>query len=162
MTISTIRLEEEIQILGSEIFHDLKRQRPSLLDAQRYTELFLSLGMQDEALKVSLFRFVDVLPTLPDAASVIRHVQEYFGPVRDRIPEPFRLALSLSPTSLTARPAAATRQSSTCGMCVWCADVNIARTRPGDNGSNGTQSPRPGFPAATAVSRPCQLPPRPA
>lgn len=108
MTISTIRLEEEIQILGSEIFHDLKRQRPSLLDAQRYTELFLSLGMQDEALKVSLFRFVDVLPTLPDAASVIRHVQEYFGPVRDRIPEPFRLALSLSPTSLTARPAAAT------------------------------------------------------
>lgn len=108
MSIPTAKLEEEIQLLGGEIFHDLTHRRPSFLDAQRYTELFLSLGMQDEALKVSLFRFVDVLPTLPDAASVIRHVQEYFQPVRDRIPEPFRLALNLSPNSLAARPAAAT------------------------------------------------------
>ena len=35
-------------------------------------------AMADERLKVELFRFVDVFPTLRTAAEIDRHLREYF------------------------------------------------------------------------------------
>ena len=58
---------------------------------------------QDEDLKVSLFRFVDVLPNLPDAASVVEHVQEYFEPLEGSIPELLRKGMGINPNSFTSR-----------------------------------------------------------
>ena len=42
----------------------------------------MSWAMQDEAVKVQMFRFVDVLPMLADSDSVTRHLHEYFHDVR--------------------------------------------------------------------------------
>ncbi len=95
-------LENEIEAFGKEIFASLQKNSPGYFDARFYTEKLLSWGMEDEEFKISLFRFVDVLPSLPNAASVIRHVNEYFQEHRDRIPGLLRGVIDLRPGSLTA------------------------------------------------------------
>ncbi len=52
--------------------------------------------MDDEAVKVQMFRFVDVLPMLRDHTSIARHLEEYFQVVRERLPVAARLGLDLS------------------------------------------------------------------
>jgi RHH-type proline utilization regulon transcriptional repressor/proline dehydrogenase/delta 1-pyrroline-5-carboxylate dehydrogenase len=49
--------------------------------------------MQDEAIKVQMFRFVDVLPRLKTHEAVTRHLQEYFDEVRSRMPGAARLVM---------------------------------------------------------------------
>ncbi len=103
MKIDQNRLEREIQVLGKEVFSGMRTGLASLLTAQFYTEKLLAWGMQDEELKVSLFRFVDVLPSLPDARSTIRHVQEYFEPLRGKIPNLMQHGLDVGTSSVTAK-----------------------------------------------------------
>ncbi|MFN8391515.1 MAG: proline dehydrogenase family protein [Bdellovibrionota bacterium] len=107
MPLDPNKLESEILKAGREIFDELSKRGPrSLLDSQYYTDKFMAWGMQDEELKVSLFRFVDVLPSLPDSASVIGHVQEYFEPLREKIPELLQKGLGIKPNSIAAKLAA--------------------------------------------------------
>lgn len=96
------RLEQEILTLGSAVLEQIQAHQRSRLDPQFYTDKLMEFAMRDEALKVSLFRFVDVLPSLDSASSVIRHVQEYFEPVKDRIPGFLQRGFSVSPDSLTS------------------------------------------------------------
>lgn len=103
MSISEKDLEDRIFKFGSEIFQEIGSASGSYLNPQFYTDKFLEWAMEDEEVKVSLFRFVDVLPSLPDSASVIRHVQEYFRPLQGRVPGLLLKALEISPHSLTAR-----------------------------------------------------------
>src|SRR5688500_3114615 len=56
----------------------------------------MSWSMQDEDLKVQLFRFVDVLPMLRSADSVTGHLHEYLGKVRDQLPSAARVALGVA------------------------------------------------------------------
>ena len=103
MKIDQTRLEREIQVLGKEVFQGMRSGLASLLTAQFYTEKLLAWGMQDEALKVSLFRFVDVLPSLPNAGATIRHVQEYFEPLRGQLPGLLQRGLDVGTSSFTAK-----------------------------------------------------------
>jgi RHH-type proline utilization regulon transcriptional repressor/proline dehydrogenase/delta 1-pyrroline-5-carboxylate dehydrogenase len=108
MAVNFDHLEQEIAKTGREIFAELARPASrSVFDSQYYTDKFLSWGMQDEEFKVSLFRFVDVLPSLRDSAAVITHVQEYFGPLRGKLPELLHRGLEIRPSSLAAKLAAA-------------------------------------------------------
>jgi RHH-type proline utilization regulon transcriptional repressor/proline dehydrogenase/delta 1-pyrroline-5-carboxylate dehydrogenase len=51
----------------------------SLFDPNWWSGRLLEWAIQDEAFKVQLFRFIDVLPTLKSPAQIERLVQEYFG-----------------------------------------------------------------------------------
>src|SRR5690606_32921838 len=89
-------LEDEVHALGAEILAELSAPSNTIFNPDYYTERFLSWAMADEEVKVSLFRFVDVLPSLPDSAAVIRHVQEYFHPLKGKLPDLLLKALNLS------------------------------------------------------------------
>ena len=39
----------------------------------------MTLSMRDEQLKLQLFRFVDVLPSLGSSGEIVEHLQEYFA-----------------------------------------------------------------------------------
>jgi RHH-type proline utilization regulon transcriptional repressor/proline dehydrogenase/delta 1-pyrroline-5-carboxylate dehydrogenase len=106
MTINSDQLESEVRQYGEDIFASIAPSAARVFDPNHYTEKFMNWAMQDEALKVSLFRFVDVLPNLPDSASIVRHVQEYFGHLEGSIPDILRKAMNISPNSLTAKLAA--------------------------------------------------------
>lgn len=56
----------------------------------------MSWAMNDEAIKIQMFRFVDVLPMLRDHVSIARHLEEYFEEVRDRLPWAARIGLDLT------------------------------------------------------------------
>ncbi len=68
----------------------------------------MAWAMHDEAIKVQLFRFIDVLPMLKDADAVARHLEEYLCDVGDRLPSAARFGLAVAnPTSLGRRGLAA-------------------------------------------------------
>ena len=48
--------------------------------------------MGDEAVKVQLFRFIDVLPLLRSPADITRHLREYFGEAGEHLPGWLRAA----------------------------------------------------------------------
>ena len=72
-------LEEKIQSIGKDIFKRVKSSKSSFFDRSFWSTKLMELGMKDEKLKVELFRFVDVLPTLKNDDQLSRHIQEYFG-----------------------------------------------------------------------------------
>ncbi len=71
-------IERETQIIGRQIFARLRLRPPSVLSLDWWDDRILERCMQDEALKVQMFRFIDALPTLQTSEQVVRHLQEYF------------------------------------------------------------------------------------
>lgn len=100
-------LEEKTFRLGTEIFNEIRNTRISLFDPELYTGKLINWAMEDESFRVSLLRFVAVLPSLRDGPDIMRHVQEYFKPVAHRIPGLVKWGLNLKPDSLAARTTAA-------------------------------------------------------
>ena len=94
-------LENQVRVLGEELLGVLQSSSHNFFDPNNLTEKFLSLGMKNEQLKVALFRFVDVLANLETSPAIIRHVQEYFDPLRGELPELLFKAMAISPNSLT-------------------------------------------------------------
>lgn len=101
------RLEAKIQERGTACFEEIRGQKLSLMDPKAYTGKLMNWALADEEFRVALFRFVDVLPTLKESASVIRHAQAYFKPVAHRLPGLLQWGLDLDPQSLRARAGAA-------------------------------------------------------
>lgn len=101
-----IRLEQEISRLGNTIFHEVKNSTLSVFDSQFYTGKLMDWAMKDQEFKISLLRFVDVLPALQSSTAIIRHAQEYFKPVAHRIPGLLKWGLDIDPSSLAAKVAA--------------------------------------------------------
>ena len=71
-------LEARTQQLGKEIFARVHAKKQKAAGAWWNSKL-IEYSMKDEALKVQLFRFTDVLPTLKDSSQVARHLNEYFN-----------------------------------------------------------------------------------
>ena len=64
----------------------------------------MTWAMQDEAVKVQMFRFIDVLPMLSSADAIVTHLHEYFNEVRARLPWAARLGLpAVRPGSAAGR-----------------------------------------------------------
>ena len=95
-------LEKEILELGKEVFTAVQGAS-NLFD---YTGKMLEWSMKDEQVKISMFRFIDVLASLEDSASVIRHVQEYMEPLSGKIPSFLAQGLKIKPEGLPAKLAA--------------------------------------------------------
>ena len=90
-------VESLTQAYGREIFARLGHSRPLLFTPRWWDDRLMGWGMGDEAVKVQLFRFVDVLPLLrssPDA--IVRHLREYFAEA-EGVPGWLRLGLRLLP-----------------------------------------------------------------
>jgi RHH-type proline utilization regulon transcriptional repressor/proline dehydrogenase/delta 1-pyrroline-5-carboxylate dehydrogenase len=82
---------------GREIFARLNNQKPFLFSAAWWDDLLMQWTMGDEAIKVQLFRFIDVLPMLRSHRDINRHLRQYFMEARRRLPRWLQLAVHLMP-----------------------------------------------------------------
>src|SRR5436305_7154906 len=71
---------------GRAIFARLDGHGPLPFGPSWWDERLMEWTMGDEAVKLQLFRFVDVLPMLHAPAAITRHLREYFGEAGDRLP----------------------------------------------------------------------------
>lgn len=101
------QLERETQRIGRLLFERSAERPPSLLERRWWDERMLNWAMEDPAVKVQLFRFVDVLPMLHSGDDVARHLEEYLGPLGDRLPATIRMALGVSRRLPFTNPAVA-------------------------------------------------------
>ena len=101
------------RLYGRELFARLDSQGPLVLSPAWWDERLMEWTMGDEAVKVQLFRFIDVLPLLRTPEEIARHLREYFqeaadasarlGPLRPALDAAARLA---GPVARASRPAA--------------------------------------------------------
>jgi RHH-type transcriptional regulator, proline utilization regulon repressor / proline dehydrogenase / delta 1-pyrroline-5-carboxylate dehydrogenase len=93
-----IECEELTRRYGRAIFARLEGVGPIPFSPAWWDERLMEMTMGDEAVKLQLFRFVDVLPQLRSPADVTRHLREYFGAAGDRVPAWMRFGLRLLPS----------------------------------------------------------------
>jgi RHH-type proline utilization regulon transcriptional repressor/proline dehydrogenase/delta 1-pyrroline-5-carboxylate dehydrogenase len=70
--------QDLVMAKGLEIFRLMEREQPAAFDKRRWGGMLMNAAMADPDLKVRLFRFVDVLPTLTSTELIISHIREYF------------------------------------------------------------------------------------
>ena len=101
-------LEERTQAIGRELFAAAKRTHAHLSVLNRWTAQVLSWCLSDPAVKGSVLRFIDVLPSLRSPRDIARHVRDYFPTASLRLPAALRLGAALArPGLLTAGTLAA-------------------------------------------------------
>ncbi|MFL6543814.1 MAG: proline dehydrogenase family protein, partial [Candidatus Udaeobacter sp.] len=72
-------LQREIEQRGKRIFGLVDKYPESLFTKAGFYQRLMTLSMRDEQLKLQLFRFVAVLPSLHTSNEIIEHLQEYFA-----------------------------------------------------------------------------------
>ena len=90
------RVEKRTREIGEDLFGRLNHRAPSVFHGRWWEDRLMNWAMQDEAVKVQMFRFVDVLPMLRDHTSIARHLEEYFEDVKSHLPWAARIGLDLS------------------------------------------------------------------
>src|SRR5215475_3741292 len=78
---ANVSSEAEVQRLARTLYHKAAKHKPSLFEAQDLLGRMIDWSLSDESLRVALFRFVDVLPSLASSAEIGRHLEEYFARV---------------------------------------------------------------------------------
>ena len=76
-----IKLRREILRRGHDLWNQLDRRKPTVFERRWWLDHIMEWAMQDESVKVQMFRFVDVLPMLKSSTTVAQHLQEYFDEV---------------------------------------------------------------------------------
>jgi RHH-type proline utilization regulon transcriptional repressor/proline dehydrogenase/delta 1-pyrroline-5-carboxylate dehydrogenase len=95
--------EREVQRIGKLLFSALGRR--SIRDPQEiFSNLLMSLAMDNDARRVALLRFVDVLPTLKTSESLIRHLTDYLLQPDIPLPPIAERGLSFGTSIPLARP----------------------------------------------------------
>ena len=79
MTDPAADLESAIHRIGRDLANRSEGQTPSIFQSSWWSTSLLDLCLKDEAFKVQLFRFVDVLPSLTSDAQVAALLNEYFS-----------------------------------------------------------------------------------
>lgn len=124
---ATDRIEEGTQRIGREVWKQLDRRKPSIFERRWWLDHILEWAMQDESIKVQMFRFVDVLPMLKSSTTVTAHLQEYFDEVRTHLPVAARMGLDVAqPDSLLGKALAVNARTNARKM----AERFIAGTKP--------------------------------
>ncbi len=100
-------VEQDTREIGREIFARLQKASPSIFSRHGWDTRMLEWCMRDEQLKVGLFRFIDVLPTLTTSEQVIHHLREYLVPHEKSLPAAFRWSLRLASPRSPGAPALA-------------------------------------------------------
>jgi RHH-type proline utilization regulon transcriptional repressor/proline dehydrogenase/delta 1-pyrroline-5-carboxylate dehydrogenase len=81
MTSGIVSTERKVQQLARSLYHQAAEHKPSIFEPQDWLGKMIEWSLDDESLRVALFRFVDVLPSLDSAAEIGRHLEEYFAKV---------------------------------------------------------------------------------
>ena len=89
------QLESRTKEIGGELFARVRRAGDG--GGPWWDRWLMEASMRDERVKGQLFRFIDALPGLASAAQVNRHLREYLGPVRRRLPMGLGHAVGLMP-----------------------------------------------------------------
>jgi hypothetical protein len=63
-TLSVDTIEPEVQRLARALYQKAAEHKPSLFEAKDLLGRMIDWSLEDESLRVALFRFVDVLPSL--------------------------------------------------------------------------------------------------
>jgi RHH-type proline utilization regulon transcriptional repressor/proline dehydrogenase/delta 1-pyrroline-5-carboxylate dehydrogenase len=100
-------VETRTQALGRELFAAARRESERLSALNRWTEQVLAWCLGDPALKRSVLRFIDVLPSLRGARAVAAHVRDYFPTADRRLPPALRAGATLARSGLLTAPALA-------------------------------------------------------
>jgi RHH-type transcriptional regulator, proline utilization regulon repressor / proline dehydrogenase / delta 1-pyrroline-5-carboxylate dehydrogenase len=79
-------LEDRVREIGLTIYEAIDEEMPSLFDGRGWKAEVLTKAMQDEAFKIQLFRFIDLLPALRTDIQVARLFDEYFSDFGDTPP----------------------------------------------------------------------------
>jgi RHH-type proline utilization regulon transcriptional repressor/proline dehydrogenase/delta 1-pyrroline-5-carboxylate dehydrogenase len=93
----TDELEELTHSYGRELFARLERRGPVLLGPAWWDERLMEWTMGNQAVKLQLFRFIDVLPQLSVPPEVSRHLREYFQEAAAALPGWARFGLRWLP-----------------------------------------------------------------
>jgi len=91
-------VETLTQSYGREIFARLNRGTTIPFTSSWWDERLMEWSMGEEAVKLQLFRFVDVLPLLHSPETIARHLREYFGEAREHLPGWMTLGLRWLPS----------------------------------------------------------------
>ena len=78
MALATDTIESEVQRLGRKLYQQAAQNKPSLFESRDLLGRMIDWSLDDESLRVALFRFVDVLPSLESSSEIGRHLEEYF------------------------------------------------------------------------------------
>jgi len=97
-------IERQTQEIGQYLFDHLQVDAPSVLERRWWDDRILAWAMQDESVKVQMFRFVDVLPMLETTEQLIGHLHEYFEEVKRKLPSAARMGMAVAkPNSVLGR-----------------------------------------------------------
>ena len=90
-------LERLTVAYGQELFARVGRQEPLLFTPAWWDQRLMDWTMGDEAVKLQLFRFIDVLPLLHEPGEINRHLREYFEEAGEHLPNWARTGLRWMP-----------------------------------------------------------------
>jgi RHH-type transcriptional regulator, proline utilization regulon repressor / proline dehydrogenase / delta 1-pyrroline-5-carboxylate dehydrogenase len=91
-------LEDRTQRYGREIFARLNRHGPLPFTPSWFDDRLMNWTMNEEALKVQLFRFIDTLPLLHTPEEVATHLKEYLHEAGQQLPWYARWGARVMPT----------------------------------------------------------------
>ncbi len=114
--VSQLALEDLTQRYGRDLFARLEGDQPVVFSPRWLDDRLMEWSMDDETVKIQLFRFIDVLPAIIHSPrNITQHLREYLGLARDRLPAPLRWGLNVLPRDgmLAALVARAARFNST-------------------------------------------------
>ena len=100
------RVESRTQFIGQEILSRVARTSRGLT-VRQWNDRLMEWTMRDPELKVQVFRFVDVLPSLRTDDEVVAHLHEYFDLLRSRLPPPARSGLEIAGSNALTEAATA-------------------------------------------------------
>ena len=86
---------------GLEIFRLMESEPPAVFDKKFWAGKMMEAAMEQPELKVALFRFIDVLPTLTTTRQLSRHIKEYFLSDESQFSAVTRTLLSGATSGLT-------------------------------------------------------------
>jgi len=69
--------EQQLQEIGARLHHAARGGRPALFDPRGLRGRLLGAALGDDGLRGALFQFVDVLPSLDNAAAIASHFRAY-------------------------------------------------------------------------------------
>ncbi|HSB82354.1 MAG TPA: proline dehydrogenase family protein [Candidatus Methylomirabilis sp.] len=91
---------------GLEIFRLMEAEPPAVFNKKFWVGKMMEAAMDHPELKIALFRFIDVLPTLTTTQQLSRHIKEYFLSEGSQVSGVMKTLLSGATTGLTAGIAA--------------------------------------------------------
>ena len=89
-------LDAKVQATARAIFAKMDQGKASIFSEERRQQEMMDWAVRDEALKVELFRFVDVFPVLRSRAEIARHLHEYFDRPGVNAPRLLKLGIDAS------------------------------------------------------------------